>query len=440
VASKDGTKIFVLNFLPNDPNNFPDKPHEPVNVASSVTVIDTVTGNTEHLRLPNGSCNLTDICLSPDGRYVYLTHILSRFYNVTDHLENGWMNANGMSIINTENNQLSTVLLDDPESGAANPWGITTSSDGKQIFVAIAGTDEMIVLDAEAMHKKLTNEDGIDFSNDLSFLAEAKRRIKLTGKGAREIVSVGQKVYVTMYYDDSLRQIDLSNNTVTKISFGTKTELTQERAGEMYWNDATLCQQQWQSCASCHSDGRMTGMNWDLLHDGEGNPKNTKSLVLSHETPPTMWLGDRRHAMQCTRTGFRFILFTMPQRDPCFTIDEYTRNMKPLPSPYLVNGQLSDRAKRGKTIFEKSEVGCTTCHPAPLFTDMKMYDVGSEDQFSAQKTFDTPTLVEVWRTAPYFHDGRYVEMKDVFKKGKHGNIENLSDEEIDDLVEYVLSL
>jgi cytochrome c peroxidase len=114
--------------------------------------------------------------------------------------------------------------------------------------------------------------------------------------------------------------------------------------------------------------------------------------------------------------------------------------MKPVPSPYLVGGQLSEKAVRGRTIFNDAKVGCATCHQAPLFTDLQMYDVGSKDQYSDQTTFDTPTLVEVWRTAPYLHDGRYAEMKDVFTKGKHGNVEHLSDKQLDDLVEYVLSL
>ena len=60
------------------------------------------------------------------------------------------------------------------------------------------------------------------------------------------------------------------------------------RKGERLFNDATLCHQGWQSCASCHPDGRTDGLNWDLLNDGIGNPKNTKSLLLASEKPPEM--------------------------------------------------------------------------------------------------------------------------------------------------------
>ena len=33
------------------------------------------------------------------------------------------------------------------------------------------------------------------------------------------------------------------------------------RRGEMLWNDGTMCFQHWQSCASCHPEGRMDALN-----------------------------------------------------------------------------------------------------------------------------------------------------------------------------------
>ena len=60
------------------------------------------------------------------------------------------------------------------------------------------------------------------------------------------------------------------------------------------------------------------------------------------------------------------------------------------------------------------------------------------------KAFDTPSLVEVWRTAPYLHDGRAATIEDVLKKhnkdDKHGSTSNLTDQQIKNLAAYVLSL
>jgi cytochrome c peroxidase len=60
------------------------------------------------------------------------------------------------------------------------------------------------------------------------------------------------------------------------------------------------------------------------------------------------------------------------------------------------------------------------------------------------KEFDTPTLIEVWRTAPYLYDGRAATMMDVLKTfnkdNRHGWTSDLTEEELRDLAEYVLSL
>jgi len=121
-----------------------------------------------------------------------------------------------------------------------------------------------------------------------------------------------------------------------------------------------------------------------------------------------------------------------------------------VPSPYLVNGKLSERAKRGEKLFVKAK--CADCHTpslktpegAPLWTDLKLYDVGTGDATEKGRKFDTPTLAECWRTAPYLYDGRALTMEEVLTicnpNDKHGETSKLSKEEIKDLAEYVLSL
>ena len=64
-------------------------------------------------------------------------------------------------------------------------------------------------------------------------------------------------------------------------------------------------------------------------------------------------------------------------------------------------------------MFFSPRVGCARCHPAPLYTDLKAHDVGTRGPREYDERFDTPTLVEVWRTAPYTHNGRYTTVKDL---------------------------
>ena len=78
-----------------------------------------------------------------------------------------------------------------------------------------------------------------------------------------------------------------------------------------------------------------------------------------------------------------------------------------------------------------------------MHTDLRQYDVGIGDGLDKDREFDTSTLVEIWRTAPYLYDGRAVTIEEVLKKfnpdDKHGHTSNLSDKEITDLANFVLS-
>ena len=85
-------------------------------------------------------------------------------------------------------------------------------------------------------------------------------------------------------------------------------------------------------------------------------------------------------------------------------------------------------------------MGCKNCHLGPLFTDQKLYTTGKQGIYDHQDTWDTPTLIETWRTAPYLHDGRCATMKEVFKAEKHELDVLLPEKELDQLVEFVLSL
>jgi len=456
----DGKLLFVANLLPA---GAADADY----VAAEVSVIDTATRKVAGaIQLPNGSTGLRGICVSPDGKHAYVTHLLARYQLPTTQLERGWMNTNALSIIDVSRLRrnfefLNTVLLDDVDQGAANPLGVACTDDGRYICVTHAGTDEVSVIDRIRLHEKLARVvagelvsavslSADDVPNDLSFLVGLRRRLKLTGNGPRGLAIIGTKVFVAEYFTDSVGLVDINPQILPQarsLSLGPnparrRAGLTKVRKGEMLFNDASLCFQKWQSCASCHpGGGRVDALNWDLLNDGIGNPKNTRSLLLAHKTPPAMAGGVRPDAETAVRSGIRHIQFAVRPEEDAVAIDEYLKSLKPVPSPYLVNGKLSKAAKRGKKIFEKS--GCVKCHPSPLYTDMNKYNVETGKDMEKNLAFDTPTLVEVWRTAPYLYDGRAATMKEVLTKhnsgDKHGVTSNLTENEIDALAEFVLS-
>lgn len=455
--TKDGKYLLVANHLNARRTDMDD-------AAAVVSVIDLAARKVvAELRLPSGSGILKDIQVSPDGKFAMLTHIVANFNRPTSRVDFGWMNANAMTVIDLGEMKIrSTFLLDEPNSGAANPWGVAWSEDGKILVVTHAGTHEVSIIDFPALLAALPMEPGTKVSNPvltyvlkyegvdpgLPFLTGARRRVKLPlgDFGPRSVAVIGHTAYVANYFSDTLSVIDLSDPKAKPISIplGPKPEMSVIRKGEFYFNDATICLQGWQSCASCHpGDARVDGLNWDLLNDGSGNPKSTKSLLLAHKRPPVMSLGVRADAEAAVRAGIKFILFTNQPESVAVAIDEYLKSLKPMPSPYLVHGQLSVAAKRGKKVYLAA--GCAECHPPGLYTDLRPHEVGTRAGFDQPKDeFYTPTLIEVWRTAPYLHDGSAVTIREVLTtrnpRDEHGTTTNLSSQEMDDLCAYVLSL
>ena len=473
--TRDGRFLLVANHLHTGPA---DAEH----VAAVVSVIDTATRKVvKELALPDGSGVLNDLRVSPDSKYAVVSHILPHFRLPATQLDRGWMNSNAATIIDLARMEiLNTVLLDNIDRGAADPWGVAWSADSATLLITHAGTHEISVIDFPAVLARLAkipampdnskptypysaSRSQTEVPSDLAFLVGLRQRIRLPqyDLGPRAVVLLGRKAYVANYFSDSLSLVDLSSTEPRPQSIPLLSQpagadakgpaspldrMPMTRKGEFYFNDAGICFQGWQSCATCHpGQARVDALNWDLLNDGIGNPKNTKSLLLAHKTPPAMSMGVRDTAETAVRAGIQHILFTVQPVEVAVAIDKYLQSLRPVPSPLLVNGRLSDSARRGEKLFKDRQVGCASCHPPGLFTDLKTYDVGTRGRYDKPTDrFDTPTLVEGWRTAPYLHDGSAATMRDVLTAGnaqdKHGKTSHLAPQQIDDLAAYLLSL
>lgn len=431
VFSKDGKFLYVTNFLPAQRADIDT-------VCAAVSVIE-MNGFTKvkDIRLANGSNALRGICITPDGKYVYVSHNLGRFAVPTSQLQQGWMNTSAFSVIDTEKQAFAgAVVVDEPERGAAGIWSIACNDES--IFITHSGTHEVSVIDHPALREKFEaypDKSMLDY--DLNFLYGIRERIPLQGNGPRAMALTNGKLIIPTYFADVLNVLNIDTREVTSVELNPGREETDIDKGEKYFNDASHCFQSWQSCNGCHpGEARTDGMNWDLMNDGVGNSKNCKSLLFSHVTPPNMISGIRASAEVAVRAGYNFIQFFDITEEDAKCVDEYLKSLRPVPSPYLVNGELSDKAKEGRKVFEKS--GCGDCHSGPYFTDMKMYRIGENVEF--EKGWDTPTLREVWRTAPYLFNGRAATMHDVFETEKHGINKKISQKDMDALVEYVNSL
>ncbi|MHC4790158.1 MAG: c-type cytochrome, partial [Planctomycetota bacterium] len=430
-------------------NHLPDGPANTGNTASSVSIINTSSYSVTNIQLPNGSTGMRGICISPDGQYAYATHVLGRYQVPTSQLERGWIMTNAVSVIDiTGTSLVNTFLVDDVEMGAANPWAVAcTTGDPNYLCVTHAGSHELSVIDLPGVHNRLNNlpytggfsKEPNDVPNDLGFLSGLRKRITLAGKGPRAVAIIGREAYVAEYFSDSISLVNIDTDNVGPILLGPQNPMTEKRKGEFYYYDANETFQKWLSCTSCHPDARSDALNWDLANDGYGSPRNAKSHLYSHMTPPTTITGCRPDAYTSVRAGFKFIEFAIRPEEDANAVDEFMISLEPVPSPYLVYGQLSYNAQQGKPLFQAR---CASCHSGEYFTDMNSHDVGTGR--SGDPNLDTPTLVEVWQTGPYLQDGRAATMQEVLTtynpSNQHGTTSDLTEQQINDLAEYVLSL
>ncbi len=222
------------------------------------------------------------------------------------------------------------------------------------------------------------------------------------------------------------------------------------------------------SCASCHNDGEQDGRVWDFTGLGEGL-RNTISLRgrsgMNHG--PLHWSGnfdevqDFEGQMRTLGNGTGLLsdsLFhTGTRADPLGdskaglsedldAMAAYVASLDTFAaSPYRnEDGSLSAEAQIGKRIFQSA--GCIACHSGDNFSDSALnvrHDIGTIKASSGKRLntkldgLDTPTLRDVWATAPYLHDGSATTLADAVKA--HKDVK-LTDNETHQLVSYLLQI
>ena len=99
-------------------------------------------------------------------------------------------------------------------------------------------------------------------------------------------------------------------------------------------------------------------------------------------------------------------------------------------------GERNDLVARGEALFTRADVGCATCHAGEEKTDHQLHPM-------LGLMVDTPTLVGIDATAPYFHDGSAPSLRVLLERsrdGSMGNTADLSEGDMDALEAYLQSL
>jgi len=227
--------------------------------------------------------------------------------------------------------------------------------------------------------------------------------------------------------------------------------------------DPRLARDAYLSCAACHSDGGHDGRTWDFTGAGEGL-RNTISLKGRAGSQGLLhWSGNFDEVQDFeaqirSLAGGRGLMsdedFHRGTREQALgdakagvslDLDALNAYLKSLdqfaPSPSRSsNGALTASALAGRPVFAAF---CASCHGGAAFTDSavnNLHDIGTLKPSSGQRLgatlsgIDTPTLRDVWATAPYLHDGSAPTIDDAVRAHK---ALALSDAQIADVSAYV---
>ncbi len=171
-----------------------------------------------------------------------------------------------------------------------------------------------------------------------------------------------------------------------------------ERGAEVFRraNDFSLSQEGQLACASCHPEGRSDGLNWRLGRSILQTPMLAGRVA---NTAPYKWDGqdpDLRHSIEHTIDRIGGDSSSVSRRD-LRALEAFVGS---LPAPRSPTVRDADALARGKALFEGDALKCATCHSGGSLTDGAQYPLAS-----ALEQSDTPSLVGLAHTAPYYHDG-----------------------------------
>ncbi len=187
------------------------------------------------------------------------------------------------------------------------------------------------------------------------------------------------------------------------------------------------------ACASCHPDGRDDGLSWRIEKNQLQTPLLAGRIVGTH---PYKWDGGDKDLGTSLTTTMKRLGGTGLQKTETEQLAAY---LEALPAPRTPTRDATQVA-RGKQLFDSAELGCRGCHDGGSYTDQAVHKFGSTTLPSA----DTPSLIGLAASAPYFHDGSAATLEALLRDrgAVHGMAETakLSDQQVTDLTAFLETL
>ena len=339
--------------------------------------------------------------------------------------------------------------IDNSES----PTSVTFSPLGDWAFVTLQGNNDIAVYDMFALQAGASRITRWRFPADLAPQGQVfdpvSRKLFVNNFMARNVsihdltgfLSQGTRFAATVKVNA------VSNEKLPANVLNGKQTFYNASLKDALGEDA-MSRQTYISCATCHSDGAQDGRIWDFTQRDEGF-RNTTDLRGRagmghgnvHWTANFDEIQDFENDIRAHFGGTGLssaATISTPLGTPKAGLSSQLDNLaayvtslgaETLPkSPNRnASGVLSAAATAGQAIFNSQS--CTSCHSGPNFTDSTggvsvqptLHDVGTLRTTSGKRIgatltgIDTPTLLGIHSTAPYFHDGSAPTIADVFK-------------------------
>ena len=279
--------------------------------------------------------------------------------------------------------------------------------------------------------------------------------------GARGIALAedGRTAWIDNAFDYSVSRLELTEDMLATGNTFASAQLSRvretgdltlsdpARAGRSLFFDATnihLTPSGIVTCATCHPKAGSDGLEW-FLHTTEIPRKfrNTPPAWAARTSAaPFHWAGDFNDAATLTRVTIRGLMEGDVILVDTSAIAAYM-NEAPAPTPVPVPIWQTARLEQGRELFQSR---CSACHGGALFSDGAKHKVipDSDDPDGVMALVDTPSLIAVRATAPYLHDGRAAGLREVIlthnQNDTHGQVSDLSDEDVAALIIYLRSL
>ncbi|MEJ7597995.1 MAG: c-type cytochrome [Kofleriaceae bacterium] len=196
--------------------------------------------------------------------------------------------------------------------------------------------------------------------------------------------------------------------------------------------DAAMSARGSMACATCHPDNRADGLSWRIDKHELQTPLLAGRIAGTH---PFKWDGgDKDIRASLTGTMRRLGGFGLDKAQT----DALAAYVEGLPAVRTPSRDVTMVA-RGRKLFDSAEMGCRTCHDGAAYTDQSKHKLSG-----TLKESDTPSLLGIAASAPYFHDGSATTLEALLRDrgAVHGMAETskLSDPQVADLSAFLETL